>query len=170
MGLSAGVRVERVCVCVRVCACVCVYVCVCVCVCVRSRVRFLLTNTVDPRFDFALAQIDRDVLRWKMVRDDVSAISDKEVEAALKPYRQLHWLVIRPSLGLDAEKKYKFSTALTAELHESNDKKTADKIEEAVVRQSALLEHVGYIGWRLHLCPTIGGTISQVVLVRVLPQ
>ena len=28
MGLSAGVRVERVCVCVRVCACVCVYVCV----------------------------------------------------------------------------------------------------------------------------------------------
>ena len=156
------------CVCVRVCVYVCV--CVCVCVCVRSRVRFLLTNTVDPRFDLALAQIDSDVLIWKMVRDDGSAINDKEVEAALKPYRQLHWLVIRPPLGLDAEKKYKFSTALTAQLHESNYKKTADTIEEAVVNQSALLEHVGYIGWRLQRCPTIGGTISQVVLVCVLPQ
>ena len=110
------------------------------------------------------------MLNRNTVRDDGSAISDKEVEAALQPYRQLHWLVIRPSLGLDAEHKYKFSTALTAELHESNHKKTADTIEEAVVHQSALLQHVGYIGWRIHRCPTIGGTISQVVLVCVLPQ
>ena len=132
--------------------------------------RFLLTNTVDPRFDLTLAQFDNVALNGKNVREDGLTISDKEVEAALQPYRQLHWLVIRPSLGLDAEKKYKFSTALTAELHESNHKKTADKIEEAVVRQSALLQHVGYIDWRIHRCPTIGGTISQVALVCVMPQ
>ena len=87
------------CVCVRVC----VYVCVCVCVCVRSRVRFLLTNTVDPRFDLTLAQIDNDALNRKNVRDDGLAISDKEVEATLQPFRQLPWLVIRPSLMLDAK-------------------------------------------------------------------
>ena len=151
------------CVCVRVC----VYVCVCVCVCVRSRVRFLLTNTVDPRFDHALALIDNDVLNRNTVRDDGSAINDKEVEAALQPYRQLHWLVIRPSLGLDAEHKYKFSTAFSAELHESNRKKTADGIQEALDHQSAVLDHDG---WRLQRCPAIGLTISQVVLVCVMLQ
>jgi len=159
--LSVGVRVERVCVCVRVCACVCV------CVCVRSRVRFLLTNTVDPRFDLTLAQFDNVALNGKNVREDGLAISDKEVEAALQPFRQLHWLVIRPSLMLDAEHKYKFSTAFSAELHESNRKKTAGGIQEAVDHQSALLDHVG---WRLQRCPAIGGTISQVVLVCVMLQ
>ena len=68
---------------------------------------------------------------------------------------------------LDAEHKYKFSIALTDAIHESNNKVAADGIQEALDHQSVLLNHTG---WRLQRCPAIGGTISQVVLVCVMPQ